>query len=98
MLGSIGIVVAIGLVILVAGVLLVLRFKPGTTFGSADFGPWPGASTPVGKRLPPGLVLGKTQAGELAGWSGEEHWLLIAPTGAGKSTGVLIPSIMQWGR
>lgn len=88
------------LVLLVAALVVVVRkvkLRPGgATFGTAAFGPWPGAVATRLAELAPGLVLGRTEAGELAGWAGEGHWLLFAPTGAGKSTGVLMPSLLSW--
>ncbi len=83
------------LLAVIAAVLLARRFKAGDTYGSAAFGSWPGPLTPLGDKPPPGLVLGK-QDGDWASWTGEGHWLLLAASGAGKSTGVIEPSIKHW--
>ena len=77
--------------------ILVIKLRPGKTYGSAAFAPWPGEKARDPASLPAGLVLGKCEDGSLAAWQGEGHWLLVAPTGAGKSTGMLMPSIKRWG-
>ena len=83
------------LLALLAAALLARRFKAGDTYGSAAFGSWPGPLTPLSDEPPPGLVLGK-QDGDWASWAEEGHWLLLAASGAGKSTGVIEPSIKHW--
>lgn len=86
----------LGLTALLLGILVLWRLRPGSSHGSAAFGAWPSVSAAQLSELPPGLVLGKTTAGAFAGWATEGHWLVMAPTGAGKSTGVLMPSITGW--
>lgn len=87
------------LALAVLGVLaaVLIKLKAGTAFGSASFDPWPGKKAPPNDLHHAGLVLGKCDDGSLALWCDEGHWLLVAPTGAGKSTGILIPSIKRWG-
>ena len=84
---------------LAGGIFIAFRWKlraGGPTFGTAEFGPWPGARGASLAKLPPGLLLGRTERGELAGWEDEGHWLIFSPTGAGKSTGVLMPTLRCW--
>ena len=85
------------LAVLAIVIVALIKFRAGNTFGSASFASWPGESEKMAARLSAGIVLGKAPGNKLAGWSKEGHWLIVAPTGAGKSTGVLIPSIKMWG-
>ncbi len=97
MIGTVALA-ALGLISLAAVLYAAMRrLKPGDTFGSAGFGPWPGGS--AGKDDPAlrGLVLGRREDGRLAHWDKEGHLLMVAPTGAGKSTGVLMPTLKRWG-
>ena len=80
----------------VALVLWMGRFAVRGVYGSASFGPWPDRAARRRADLPPGLVLGKDAQGRYASWTKEGHWLLVAPTGAGKSTGVIEPSLLKW--
>ena len=89
--------------ILIAGIGLAVsfttwlfRFKARGTYGTASFGPWPDRTSRRRAELPPGLVLGKDDQGRYASWTEEGHWLLVASTGAGKSTGVIEPSLLNW--
>ena len=80
----------------VVAIVVLIKLKPSTSFGSAKFGDWPGDTAKKITDLPAGIVCGKTQNGDYASWGAEGHWLAIAPTGAGKSTGILMPSIVNW--
>lgn len=96
MIGSLTLIILAGLIIGLGIVAIFWKLKPSISHGSAGFGSWPGPSVANKRDLPAGLVCGRTENGQLAGWDQEGHWLLVAPTGAGKSTGVLAPSICHW--
>ena len=96
MTGSLVLLGSVALLVALAAVAAYWRLKPGSSHGSAGFGTWPGPVAPTQRELPAGLVCGRIADGRYAGWDHEGHWLLIAPTGAGKSTGILAPSLRQW--
>lgn len=46
-------------------------------------------------RAPTGLILGEAFGGFVRD-GGESHVLVVAPTGAGKTTGIVIPNLLSW--
>ena len=43
-----------------------------------------------------GVLLGQTQSGKLASFSGDGHLLIFAPNGAGKGTGFVQPNLVEY--
>ena len=84
------------LVCCVIAYILTTKLKPGDTYGDASFGEWPDQLVKEKENLPAGFVLGKDEKDNYAVWTKEGHWLTVAPTGAGKSTGIIIPTINNW--
>lgn len=82
----------------VASLILLQRpGRPGTSHGSAR---WASARERRGRRPRPGqadLVIGRVGRATVAVREAEqyEHLLLVAPTGAGKTSGLILPNLLR---
>lgn len=82
----------------VAALVLIQRpGRPGTSHGSAR---WASARELRGRRAHPGaadLVVGRVGRAEIVVSEAEqyEHLVLVAPTGAGKTSGLILPNLLR---